>query len=133
MPFSKIKLSQLASDVTEFISSNSGSSNTPTSEFIPVWDTYTQNTTLDNSIRIRHIIVDTTSGSFSLTLPSTPINGDIVEIVDKSGKLSLNPVVIIINGTGRKLLNQLNALNFDVNYATLKLLYISLTNEWVEI
>lgn len=133
MPFSKIKLTQLASDVTDFISANSGSSNTPTTEFVPTWITLTQNTILDNTVRIRHIIVDTTSGGFSLTLPPVPLNGDIIEISDKGGKLSASPLVININGTGRKLLNQLNALNFDINYATIRLLYITITNEWIEV
>ena len=61
------------------------------------------------------------------------LNGDIIEISDKGGKLSASPLVININGTGRKLLNQLNALNFDINYATIRLLYITITNEWIEV
>jgi len=54
--------------------------------------------------------VNSTGGSFNLTLPGSPTHGDKVRVPDVGGQTSVNPVTVLRNG------NNINGLVSDVTH-----------------
>jgi len=88
------------------------------------WVTETSAYTASNNDAI---IANTTAGSFTVTLPSTPSVGNTVTFVDVFGTWVANPLTITsannISGASQNLV-------LNVNYATIVLTYISSTYGW---
>lgn len=83
-------------------------------QFVPnrFWNVYKASTSqavLSND----KIYADSTSASFTLTLPSTPSIGDIMELVDYKSKFALNKITLARNGQNIAGL----AFDFDCNVA----------------
>jgi hypothetical protein len=103
-------------------SGTTGSSGT--SGLMPVWMVKTANYTAVNSDRI---LADTSAGSFTITLPSSPSAANYIEINDPEGTWSTNNLTIARNGSNISSL----AENLVCNYpATIALTYVDATIGW---
>lgn len=73
-------------------------------------------------------IIDTSNGSFNITLPSTPETGDVVSIADAKGTWNDNPATFISNG------KKIEGIEFDfVNNSQgtfFSLVYVDETTGW---
>lgn len=68
---------------------------------------------------------NTTSGAFTVTLPLSPVDGDIIKIVDVVGKFGTNALTVSPNG---KTIENDTSLILDVNNANISIMYIN--NNW---
>ena len=59
------------------------------------WSIQTTNYTTEHA---EGIFADTTSGSFTITLPSTPTIGQYIHVVDVASKFSINNLIVARNG-----------------------------------
>jgi hypothetical protein len=76
--------------------------------------------------------IDTTSGSVTLTLPSTPSQGDVVQMFDVSGTFGTNNLVVSPGASG-KIMRQTTAdtMTVSVAGAAFSLVYYDSTNGWL--
>ena len=87
------------------------------------------NTSSNYTARSNDLIVVDTSGAtlpegstaYTITLPSSPKNGDIVLIMDGSGNAQNRPV--LVDGVSSNIDGQADDLTCDVNYFDIKLTY----------
>ena len=90
------------------------------------WRTITANATL---VAGDYVLVDTSGGAVTVTLPATPSLGDTIRLVDGSGSFSTNNLTISPNGekiagaTGDQVTTQ--------NRASFELVYFDQDNGWV--
>jgi len=75
-----------------------------------------------------YIFADTSGGSWTLTLPASPLLGDIVSMNDLNGSWESNPVTIDRNG--QRINGLLENLLCDVNNCCIKLVYSNVTYGW---
>jgi hypothetical protein len=68
---------------------------------------------------------NTASGTFTVTLPLSPVDGDIIKIVDVVGKFGTNALTVSPNG---KTIENDTSLILDVNNANISIMYIN--NNW---
>jgi hypothetical protein len=68
---------------------------------------------------------NTTSSAFTVTLPLSPVDGDIIKIVDVVGKFGTNALTVSPNG---KTIENDTSLILDVNNANISIMYIN--NNW---
>ena len=75
--------------------------------------------------------VDTTSGAVTLTLPSTPSQGDVVQIVDVRGNFSTNNLTV--NPASGRIMRQTatDTMTVSVAGAAFSLVYYDSTNGWL--
>lgn len=88
--------------------------------------TLTSNTTVNVGERI---FADATTGSFTITLPSSPSAGDTVQIIDVAGIFSTNNVTVGRNG--EKIQNLAEDLVLNLNNAAITMIYSGSTYGWV--
>jgi len=74
------------------------------------------------------IIADTSSGAFTITLPSSPSIGDTVEFLDGSGTHQTNNLTIARNGSN--IMGSASDLIADVDDAKISLTYANSTEGW---
>lgn len=75
------------------------------------------------------LLVDTTGGAFTITLPSTPLEGDQIQFIDVEGNFETANLTVARNGN---LINgDASNLTADVNGALITLLYTGVTYGWV--
>jgi len=89
------------------------------------WTTKTSNYTAVNGDKI---MADTSSGVFTITLPSSPSLGDTVEIVDAGGTHQTNNLTVGRNG--ENILGLSQDLICDVEDARWKMTYYNSTEGW---
>jgi hypothetical protein len=89
------------------------------------WQVKTANYTLASG---DNIFADSTAGSFTLTLPSSPATNTRVRIHDVAGKWNTFPVVIARNG--QVIQGVAENLNLNVQYATVELFYAGASYGW---
>jgi len=89
------------------------------------WQVKTANYTLASG---DNIFADSTAGSFTLTLPSSPATNARVRIHDVAGKWNTFPVVIARNG--QVIQGVAENLNLNVQYATVELFYAGASYGW---
>jgi hypothetical protein len=90
------------------------------------------NKTIANNSNItagERIFAVATSGSFTLTLPSSPAEGDTVQIIDVAGIFATNPVTVARNG--EKIQNLTEDLVLNLNNAALTMIYSGPTYGWI--
>lgn len=90
------------------------------------------NRTLNSSTNVNageRIFAVATGGSFTLTLPSTPTDGDTIQIIDVAGVFSTYPVTIARNGS--KIQNLSEDLILNLNNAAVTMIYSGATYGWV--
>jgi len=86
-------------------------------------------TTSQSVLAGERIFANATSASFTLTLPSTPSDGDTVQIIDVAGIFATNPVTVARNGL--KIANLTEDLILNLNNAAVTLIYSGATFGWV--
>jgi len=75
-----------------------------------------------------HIFVDTSTGTVTITLPSTPGIGANVTFIDYAGTCGINPIVF--NGNGELIMGLNEDLIVDVFYAANALIYSGSDQGW---
>ena len=77
------------------------------------------------------ILADSTSGAFTITLPSssTAIVGDVVQIIDVTGNFATANVTVARNGSNIN--STAEDLTLDINGVVVTLLYTNPTYGWV--
>jgi hypothetical protein len=85
-----------------------------------VWNTVVITSTYLASVG-DEIIADTTGGTFTVTLPSTPNLGDKIKFVDSKGTWASNKVTVSRNG--KNIANAASDLELDVAYGWAELVY----------
>jgi hypothetical protein len=88
--------------------------------------TLNSNTTIGAGERIFAV---STSGSFTITLPASPVEGDTVQIIDVAGTFSVNPVTVARNS--QKIQNLSEDLILNLNNAAVTMIYSGATYGWV--
>ena len=73
--------------------------------------------------------LDTSSGSFTMTLPASPTAGDQVAFVDYGGNFATNAAVLDRNGSN--LLGSAANMNLDVDYFSGTVEYVDATQGWM--
>lgn len=86
----------------------------------------TANYTAKNGEVVR---VDTTAGSFTVTLPATPIDGSVIKILDVPGSCGSNPVTVE-PGAGATIEGDSGGLSIDTASACVELIYSANTLKW---
>jgi hypothetical protein len=78
------------------------------------------------------LLVDTTAGSLTVTLPDDPAIGDRVQFVDAAGQFgAYNCVVSVSNTNTYKIANLNETLNLNVPNQPLELMWSGSTYGWV--
>lgn len=81
------------------------------------------------------VIVDSSGGSITVTLPESPLDGDRVALVDLVGGFNSHPVVLAPFRTSGVAAYTISDSNddwlFNANYTYVQLVYISASNTWV--
>ena len=86
-------------------------------------------TTSQNILVGERIFANATTASFTLTLPSSPNDGDTVQIIDVAGIFSTNPVTVARNGL--KIQNLSEDLILNLNNAAVTMIYSGSSFGWV--
>lgn len=71
---------------------------------------------------------NTTAGSFNVTFPSDPIDGDVIGVVDVSNYFASNAIFILSNG--KNIESDATSLVLDINGASVAFVYSSATSNW---
>ena len=83
------------------------------------------NVTLNNNVTI--VLVDTTSSGLTVTLNSSPVNGRVLRIKDKSGNGNVRNITI--NGNGKNIDGSSTTL-INTGYGSIEMVYSSANNSW---
>jgi sulfur carrier protein ThiS/ribosomal protein S8 len=75
------------------------------------------------------LIVDTSSGAITVTLPASPVFGDEVKIIDGTGNAGTNNITI--NRNSNRILGADSDFTLDVNRAAIDLVYYNVTQGWI--
>ena len=75
-----------------------------------------------------YIFADTSGGSFSVTLPASPVNGDTLYINDVKGTFDTNNLTV--NPGGSQTIMGDTSLQLDVANREYKFIYNALNNDW---
>jgi len=74
------------------------------------------------------VLADSSGGSFNITLPAGPMNGDCIRVIDVAGSAEINNFTILRNG---KTIDGLaEDMIFDMNKAHIMFIYYSVNNDW---
>ena len=71
--------------------------------------------------RMQTIYADSSGGSFTLTMPAAPLDGDKVVIVDETGSWEANAVTVDMNSNN--FLGNADTLLLNLNYNVVELIY----------
>lgn len=85
-------------------------------------------TTNGNVVAYNLVIADTTSGPFTISLPSTVVFGQIIWFVDGAGTWAMNNLVISPNGN--KIAGSTNTLVVNTANDSFYLIYYNSTQGW---
>ena len=77
------------------------------------------------------LVIDTTAGSLTVTLPDNPGVGDRVQFIDAAGQFGANNCIVSVsNTTTYKIANLNETLNLNVPYQPLELMWSGSTYGW---
>lgn len=74
------------------------------------------------------LFCDTSTSSFTLTLPSNPSDNDYVQITDAKGTFNLKN--LLVNGNGKKVMGSTEVLAVDIRNTSFKLVFSTILNDW---
>ena len=72
---------------------------------------------------------NTTSVAFSITLPSAPVDGDIIGVIDTHRKFALNNLIILAAGS-KTIEDDTTSLVLDINGSYIALVYNDVNSNW---
>lgn len=75
------------------------------------------------------VIADTTTGAFTITLPSTAVFGNIIWFVDGAGTWATNNLTL--NGNGLNIVGTTENLIVDINRDNFYLVYYNAPQGWI--
>ena len=93
---------------------------------LTAWAVKTANHTAADGERL---LVDTSSGAVTITLPASPSSGDEVNIIDAGATAAANNITVARNS--EKIDGEASDLTVDVNGAAFGLVYYNTTRGWV--
>lgn len=93
---------------------------------LTAWAVKTANHTAADGERL---LVDTSSGAVTITLPASPSSGDAVNIIDAGATAAANNITVARNS--EKIDGEASDLTVDVNGAAFGLVYYNTTRGWV--
>lgn len=73
--------------------------------------------------------VNSSGGAFTVTLPSTPLDGSVVSFLDITNSCAANPVLIAVGGS-YTVEGDATGISMNINGAYVQLIYNSLTTNW---
>jgi len=76
-----------------------------------------------------NVLVDSSNGAFTLTLPTSPNVGHRISVSDNGGSVEVNNVTIARNG--QNIMSLAENMLVDVNYENFTLYFLSVTRGWV--
>ncbi len=68
--------------------------------------------------------------NLTITLPSNPLNGEIVELLDTTGTISSNPLTV--NSNGKKINGVIQNIIINTNYSHTKFVYNTTNDTWIK-
>lgn len=80
-----------------------------------------------NAVNLDVVLCDTTASSFTVTLPSTPLNNQYVSILDVGGNFSNNNLIL---SASKNIQNVNDSWAIDLNYAFLELAFSESADTW---
>ncbi len=89
------------------------------------WNLITSHSTAEAG---QKILLDSSTGSFSITLPTDPDDGEIIDFVDVGNALNSNPVSL--NRNGNLIMGEASNLTLDTSLVSLQLLYSNAKLGW---
>ena len=89
------------------------------------WNLITGDTTAEAG---QKIFLDSSAGAFTVTLPSSPDDGEIIDFVDVGNTLDTNPVSL--NRNGKRIMGLEDNLTLDTNLISLQMLYSNTELGW---
>lgn len=90
----------------------------------------TSDVTLQADHRRQYFILPILPDGMIINLPVAPAIGDFVQITDISGILDTNPTAVKINPATKLIMGEAGEMNFDVDYASIRLTYSDEPNGW---
>ncbi len=82
-----------------------------------------------NASNLDTILADLSTGSFGVYLPASPVEGDIIRVIDSRGYAKENNLTIF--GQGAAINQSFEDFVVDVNFAMISFLYDSRENNWL--
>lgn len=89
---------------------------------------WTYITTATNLVAFNKYLTNTTTTGFTVTLPSSPLNGDYIIITDGFGVWSTN--FLTVNRNGKNINGSAEDLICDVDYGKVELVWSQTANSW---
>jgi hypothetical protein len=113
----------------KYLTTNGASASWATLSIDPFVVSASSNYTVLNEYTDQIIYTNTSSGSLTLTLPSSPVGNTSLKIIDASNSASDFPIAI--NGNGKFISNSSATYTVNVAKSSLNLIYNSTNNNWV--
>ena len=89
------------------------------------WQVITASETTESGV---FLMVNTTSGAVTVTLPASPSDGDVVGISDALGTFGTNNLTVGRNST--TIMNVAEDMTISTNNASILLTYVSTLTDW---
>ncbi|WP_420588188.1 hypothetical protein [Bacterioplanoides sp.] len=89
------------------------------------WNLMTGDTT---AMAGQKILLDSSAGAFTVTLPASPGDGELIDFVDVGNALDTNPVSL--NRNGKRIMGAEDNLTLDTSLVSLQLLYSNAELGW---
>lgn len=90
----------------------------------------TSDVTIAADHRKQYFILPVLPDGMTINLPVAPAIGDFIQITDISGILDTNPTAVVINPGTKLIMGEAGPMNFDVDYASIRLTYSDELNGW---
>lgn len=90
----------------------------------------TSNVTIAADHRKQYFILPILPDGMTINLPVAPAIGDFIQITDISGILDSNPTAVKINPATKLIMGEAGIMNFDVDYASIRLTYADELKGW---
>ena len=112
-------------DGTSLFYTDSGATRRTIATTTSAWSAITTNTTVAVGAKV---LVDTSGGVVTITLPASPVLGDEVHIIDAAGSFATNNLTVARNGN--RIMGLTEDMTVSTNNSSFTLVYYNATNGW---
>lgn len=112
-------------DGTSLFYTDSGATRRTIATTTSPWTAVTTNTTVAVGAKV---LVDTSGGVVTITLPASPVLGDEVHIIDAAGSFATNNLTVARNGN--RIMGLTEDMTVSTNNTSFTLVYYNATNGW---